>query len=78
MTHVTDYATAMSELYYHEVEPAAYEDHARHYLLDEPAAAARHAYSLLLRSEATDDAGASRLLRKAGMALLAAVVEGDV
>jgi len=78
MTHVTEYATAMSELYYHEVEPANYEDQARRYLHNEPAAAARHAYSLLLRADATDDQCSARLLRTAGMALLAAVVEGDV
>jgi|GEM_PF-3700362 len=77
MTHVNDYANAMSELY--ELEPAAYEDQARRDLLGEPAAAAtKHAYSLLLKADATDDRCSARLLRKAGMALLAAVVEGDV
>jgi len=76
MTHVTDYANAMSELY--ELEPAAYEDQARRYLHNEPAAAARHAYSLLLKADATDDKPNAKRLRKAGMALLAAVVEGDV
>jgi hypothetical protein len=76
MTHVEEYANAMSELY--EFESTAYEDQARRYLLGEPAAAARHAYNLLLRSEATDDRCSARLLRTAGMALLAAVVEGDV
>lgn len=76
MTHVEEYANAMSELY--EFDSAAYEDQARRHLLSEPAAAVRHAYSLLLRSEATDGRSSARLLRTAGMALLAAVVEGDV
>lgn len=77
MTHVTDYVTAMSELYDDEIPHAEWEREARD-LLDAPDTATKHAYSLLLKADATDDKPNAKRLRTAGMALLAAVVEGDV
>lgn len=79
--HERDYVRAMVEFGYDDDptldEVAALRREYRQLLVPNTARAVAAARSLLIEADAEGTVASARLLRKAGMALLGAVVEGD-